>query len=419
MRRIMSTDALTETSLSRKKLEELFATFNQVSVDLGSRYRELETRVAQLNSELAASHSARLQELTEKEQLAAKLGSLMDALPGGVLVIDSSGYVLEETSSAQRILGQSVKNLNWKEIVKKSSRDHLMLNGEVSLENGVRICISSSSYGESGEIVILLTDVSENYRLRKLIDREERLSELGEMSARLAHQIRTPLSTAILYLSHLPTQPESIESFPVAKKILDRLRQIESLTDGMLSYIRGEGRSLSEFSLEKVFEEVKDANIIQVERFGGELELDLPDIPCPYFGDREAIFNSLSNLVDNSIKAARFNPCIRMSLSLQGSFYQLTVEDNGPGISESIRDHIFDPFYSNRSGGTGIGLAVVHSAVKACGGEIAIRTAIGGGALIEMLLPIGKFQKSNWNEIGNTHNYSSRQCGTMGDVANG
>ena len=415
----MSTDALTETSLSRKKLEELFATFNQVSVDLGSRYRELETRVAQLNSELAASHSARLQELTEKEQLAAKLGSLMDALPGGVLVIDSSGYVLEETSSAQRILGQSVKDLNWKEILKKTSRDHLMLNGEVSLENGVRICISSSSYGESGEIVILLTDVSENYRLRKLIDREERLSELGEMSARLAHQIRTPLSTAILYLSHLPTQPESIESFPVAKKILDRLRQIESLTDGMLSYIRGEGRSLSEFSLEKVFEEVKDANIIQVEWFGGELELDLPDIPCPYFGDREAIFNSLSNLVDNSIKAARFNPCIRMSLSLQGSFYQLTVEDNGPGISESIRDHIFDPFYSNRSGGTGIGLAVVHSAVKACGGEIAIRTATGGGALIEMLLPIGRFQKSNWNEIGNTHNYSSRQCGTMGDVANG
>ena len=415
----MSTDALTETSLSRKKLEELFATFNQVSVDLGSRYRELETRVAQLNSELAASHSARLQELTEKEQLAAKLGSLMDALPGGVLVIDSSGYVLEETSSAQRILGQSVKNLNWKEILKKSSRDHLMLNGEVSLENGVRICISSSSYGESGEIVILLTDVSENYRLRKLIDREERLSELGEMSARLAHQIRTPLSTAILYLSHLPTQPESIESFPVAKKILDRLRQIESLTDGMLSYIRGEGRSLSEFSLQKVFEEVKDANIIQIERFGGELELDLPDIPCPYFGDREAIFNSLSNLVDNSIKAARFNPCIRMSLSLQGSFYQLTVEDNGPGISESIRDHIFDPFYSNRSGGTGIGLAVVHSAVKACGGEIAIRTATGGGALIEMLLPIGRFQKSNWNEIGNTNNYSSRQCGTMGDVANG
>ncbi|PCI81618.1 MAG: hypothetical protein COB20_01310 [SAR86 cluster bacterium] len=419
MRINMSTEALTETPLSTSKLEELFTTFNQVSVDLGSRYRELETRVAQLNSELAASHSARLAELTEKEQLAAKLGSLMDTLPGGVLVLDSDGYVLEETSSAQRILGQPVKDLNWKEILKTKNHEHLMLNGEVLLENGVRVCISSSSYGESGDIVILLTDVSENYRLRTLIDREERLSELGEMSARLAHQIRTPLSTAILYLSHLPTEPESMQSLPIAKKILDRLRQIESLTDGMLSYIRGEGRTLNEFPLGKVFEEVKDANTMQVERFGGELQINIPDVPCPYFGDREAIFNSLSNLVDNSIKATRFNPCIRLSLSLQGSFYQITVEDNGPGISESIREHIFDPFYSNRSGGTGIGLAVVHSAIKAGGGEIAIRTAKGGGALIEILLPLGQSQQSNMDGIWNSHTYVSPQCPAIGDVANG
>lgn len=415
----MSTEARTETPLSKDKLEQLFATFNQVSVDLGSRYRELETRVAQLNFELAASHSARLQELTEKEQLAAKLGSLMDTLPGGVLVLDSEGYVLEETSSAQRILGQHVKGFNWREILKTTDRKHLMLNGELTLENGVRVCVSSNSYGESGDIVILLTDVSENYRLRKLIDREERLSELGEMSARLAHQIRTPLSTAILYLSHLPTGPESTQSFPVAKKILDRLRQIEGLTDGMLSYIRGEGHMLTEFPLRKVVEEIRDANTLQVERFGGELLIDIPDVPCPYFGDREAIFNALSNLVDNSIKAARFNPCIRLSLSIQGSFYQLTVEDNGPGISESIREHIFEPFYSNRSGGTGIGLAVVHSAIKAGGGEIAIRTARGGGALIEILLPVGQPQQSNMDGIWNTHTYVSRQCPAMGDVANG
>ena len=415
----MSTEALIETPLSKSKLEELFTAFNQVSVDLGSRYRELETRVAQLNSELAASHSARLAELTEKEQLAAKLGSLMDTLPGGVLVLNSDGYVLEETSSAQRILGRSVMDLNWKEILRTTSNERLMLDGELSLENGVRVCISSSSYGELGDIVILLTDVSENYRLRKLIDREERLSELGEMSARLAHQIRTPLSTAILYLSHLPKGPESAQSPPIAKKILDRLQQIEGLTDSMLSYIRGEGHMLSEFPLEQVFREIKDANTMQVERFGGELEIDIPDVSCPYFGDREAIFNALSNLVDNSVKAARFNPCIRLSLSVQDSFYQLTVEDNGPGISKSIREHIFEPFYSTRSGGTGIGLAVVHSAIKAGGGEIAIRTAKGGGALIEILLPHGQSQRNNMDGIWNTHTYVSRQCPAMGDVVNG
>ncbi len=415
----MSTEILNETSISKSKLEELFTTFNQVSVDLGSRYQELENRVAQLNTELAASHSARLAELTEKELLAAKLGSLMDTLPGGVLVLDERGIVREETTSAIRILGKSVRNKTWAEALPATHREHVVLNGEVSLRNGLRVCISSSSYGESGEVVILLTDVSENYRLRKLIDREERLSELGEMSARLAHQIRTPLSTAILYLSHLSASQNLSQALPVSRKILERLRQIESLTEGMLSYIRGEGSTLVEFSLEDVFIEVKDANILQVEKFGGELDLDIPEVPCPYFGDREAIFNSLSNLVDNSIKATRFNPCIRLSLSIRENCYMLAVEDNGPGISNSIREHIFDPFYSNRPGGTGIGLAVVHSAVKACRGEIAIKSSRNGGALIEILLPMDHYQQGSMNEIWNSNNYVSPLCSTMGDVANG
>jgi two-component system sensor histidine kinase FlrB len=419
MRATMSTQTFNKSDITKSKLEELFTTFNQVSIDLGSRYQELETRVAELNSELAVSHSARLKELTEKEQLAAKLGSLMDTLPGGVLVLDAQGYVKEETLSAQRILGKSVQNMNWSEVLSTKNCEQPTLNGEVSLENGLRVCISSSSYGESGELVILLTDVSENYRLRKLIDREERLSELGEMSARLAHQIRTPLSTAILYLSHLSTKQDAGQSEPVSKKILDRLRQIEGLTDGMLSYIRGEGRTLEEFSLKKIFEEVKDANILQIQRFGGELDIDTPTDPCFYFGDREAIFNSLSNLVDNSIKAARYNPCIKLSLSLQGSFYQLLVEDNGPGISESIKERIFDPFYSNRPGGTGLGLAVVLSAVQACGGDIEIKTGNSGGALIEILLPMDTCQENNIDGMWSVQTSASYPCGSIGDVANG
>ena len=415
----MSIETLNETSISKSKLEELFTTFNQVSLDLGSRYQELECRVAELNSELAASHSARIQELTEKELLAAKLGSLMDTLPGGVLVLDSSGFVREETSSAIRILGKSVRNKQWAESLPETHRARATLNGEVTLDNGVRVCISSSAYGEEGEVVILLTDVSENYRLRRLIDREERLTELGEMSARLAHQIRTPLSTAILYLSHFSSSRNISQALPVSQKILERLRQIEGLTEGMLSYIRGEGRTPTEFSLENVFVEVKDANILQIEKFGGELDLVIPDVPCPFFGDREAIFNSLSNLVDNSIKATRFNPCIRLSLSIRENCYMLAVEDNGPGISSAIQEHIFDPFYSNRPGGTGIGLAVVHSAVKACRGEIAIKSGRNGGALIEILLPMDQYQQGSMNGVWKTSTYVSPLCSTMGEVANG
>lgn len=403
--------------VTKSQLEELFTAFNQASVDLGSRYQELETRVADLKAELEVSHSARLKELTEKEQLAAKLGSLMDTLPGGVLVLDAQGRVSEETVSAKRILGRSVKNLEWKDALSTKGTNRALYSGEVSLENGLRVCISCSSYGESGELVILLTDVSENFRLRKLVDREERLSELGEMSARLAHQIRTPLSTAILYLSHLSSTEDLKQSSSLSKKILDRLRQIESLTDGMLSYIRGERRKLRTFSLTSVLEEVKDAHDMQVQRFGGELRINAPESPCPYFGDKDAISNSLTNLIDNSIKATRYSPYIDISLSILDTHYALRVEDNGPGISENIREKIFDPFYSNRPGGTGIGLAVVLSAVKACDGEIDIRSSSSGGALIEILLPIKNYQQGSIDGIWNTHINSSESLSSVGGVA--
>ena len=397
----MQTNIVRHTAPSVSKLEELFATFNQVSVDLGSRYRELEARVADLSTELALSHSARLKELTAKEQLAAKLGSLMDTLPGGVIVIDASGTVREENAIAQRLLGTSVVNRNWKDIIKAASGSNSLHAGEVSLQNGLRLCLSSSAYGDAGDKVVLLTDITEDFRLRNLVNREERLAALGEMSARLAHQVRTPLSTAILYLSHLPTS-DNQQSALVVKKILERLRQIESLTDGMLSYIRGETRAHRVFSLTSVLKEVSETNILLMKKSSGQLTLDAPADNCLIEGDKEAIVNALNNLIENAVQATHETPRIVVSLQRVDSNYQITVSDNGPGIEESIKEKIFDPFFSGRPDGTGLGLAVVMSAVRAFSGQISIKNRKQGGARIEILLPVNSLPPKSSTGIWNT-----------------
>jgi len=385
----MSTNIINTPDTSINQLEEVFATFNQVSADLGSNYRELEARVSGLSEELAATHSARIRELTEKEQVAAKLSALMDALPGGVLALDANNIIKEENPVAIQILGKSYLGKSWQMALENSATSDPLLDGELSFQNGKRISISSSTYGDDGYTIILLTDVSENYRLNNLINRDKRLAALGEMAARLAHQVRTPLSSAILYLSHLSfPAARQAKSTTITTKILNRLRQIESLIDGMLSYIRGDMNVNQEFCLVDLLGEVKAATSLQITSANGKLKLHHPNHRCVIRGDKEALFNALTNLVENSIQAVEYNPSITISLDKEDQFFRISVEDNGPGIDASIKEQVFDPFFSTRLGGTGLGLAVVLSAVKAHRGEVTIKSTSNNGALIELSIPV-------------------------------
>lgn len=387
----MSSPNLNSPKISIQQLEEAFAAFNQVSADLGSNYRELEGQVSNLNRELAASHSARMRELTEKGKLAAKLSALMDALPGGVLILDADGKIKEENPVARLLLGASFQGQYWLQALKLSAPDQFNapngLEGEITLSNGNRVSIKSSTYGDEGNTIILLTDVSENHRLNELVNREKRLSALGEMAARLAHQVRTPLSSAILYLSHLPQSDDNENPKPIASKILSRLRQIERLIEGMLSYIRGETGEYRYFSLNQLLADVKDSFSEQLETTRGHIELNCTGCECVINGDREALFNAISNLVDNAILAVDTQPIICMSLICEGDRYLISVEDNGPGIDESIRELVFDPFFSTRPMGTGLGLAVVMSVISAIGGTVTVKSNPTEGAQFMISLP--------------------------------
>lgn len=385
----MRTDTVSSPDISIVQLEEVFATFNKVSADLGSSYRELEARVSGLSEELTATQSARIKELTAKEQLAAKLSALMDALPGGVIAIDADGIIKEQNPVAIQILGRDFQGKNWLHALENSTSSGPMMDGEISFQNGKRISISSSSYGEDGDTIILLTDVSENYRLNNLINREKRLAALGEMAARLAHQVRTPLSSAILYLSHLSAPAGTdAKSATITKKILNRLQKIERLVDGMLSFIRGDVNADQEFSLNDLLNEVKDSTSLQIKQAKGRLKLNCPKQDYIIKGDQEALFNALCNLVENSIQAAVSDPTIILSLSKDNETYEISVEDNGPGIDAAIKEQIFEPFFSTRTVGTGLGLAVVLSTVKAHKGEIRINDAPDGGSIFQLLFPV-------------------------------
>lgn len=184
---------------SRQGLEQAFALFNQVSSQLSESYNMLEARVSELKGELEVVSAQRMAELGEKERLANRLQHLLDLLPGGVIVIDGQGHVREANPAACELLGAPLVGELWRQVIARSFAPREDDGHEVSLRDGRRLSIATRSLDAEPGQLVLLNDLTETRRLQGQLARHERLSSLGRMVASLAHQIRTPLSAALLY----------------------------------------------------------------------------------------------------------------------------------------------------------------------------------------------------------------------------
>ena len=115
--------------------------------------------------------------------------------------------------------------------------------------------------------------------------------------------------------------------------------------------------------------------------------------PVPAMCDRTLFRRAIANLVENAVQAAHGagrSPEIRIRIEARGERAVLTVADNGPGVAEANRQHIFDPYVTHREGGTGLGLAIVRKIVIDHGGDVGVGASPGGGAVFTVELPMGR-----------------------------
>ena len=409
---------MTQTSEKNNlELRKAFEIFNRVSAELDSSYRDLELRVSSLKTELSRSQDARLSELAEKECLANRLSALIAALPGGVVILDSRSRVQDCNPIAVEIFGGSLLAKNWNDVLAKESVSNGNLSAkEVQLRNGRILSIESSSI-ESGssensiisksteqssdlcissEQVVLVKDVTAIHQSQTDLSRQQRLASLGEMAANLAHQIRTPLSSVTLYLSQLNnSRMQWQDRKRVQAKIEESILHIESLITSMLVFTQGrrnlslDGDSPQEANIlvKDLLDELLVVISPQLEKYGAELRLPAMDQSLAIAADLDEMVGVLANLVMNSMEvfsdAVAFEPKslrpteaprgAKMDLwvgAVNSAQMQFVLLDNGPGIPEKNLPHIFTPFFTTRSNGTGLGLSVVAKTVESQGGSI-------------------------------------------------
>lgn len=365
-------------------VEAAFRSLERVSRELDASYRSLEARVARLNEELAASRSARMRELAEKERLLERLSSLMAVLPGGVLLVDEAGIVRDINPQARLIYGDPLVGESWAQVSEREPRP-------AADRRERRVSVATRTLDSTGEQVVLVTDTTELHALQSQLGREQRLRALGEMAARMTHEIRTPLASVALYLSQLrhPDIPASRRA-EVCDKLTDRLAQMEGQIDSVLGFVRGDDIPTRPVCLQDVLRQFEEVMQPRLSASPVTLSTTALDRSLTVRGVQNDLVAVLCNLVSNAIDAAQGRP-VSVDVwvaAISPGRVEVRVTDDGPGIDPAIIDRLFDPFFTTRARGVGLGLAVVDRVVTAMGGEVHAVKGRSRGAEFVLTLPL-------------------------------
>jgi two-component system sensor histidine kinase FlrB len=390
-----NTEVLNQERMNKEQLKDAFNLFNSMSAQLSKSYEFLETKVEELSGELAEVSYQRMQELAEKERIAERLESLLHMLPGGILLLDGEGRIRECNPAAQALLLPGEKNSDallgklWREVITTSFSPRPDDGHEISLVDGRRVSLQTASLGSEPGQIILITDQTETRKLQESLSQHQRLSSMGNMVASLAHQIRTPLSAAMIYGEHLQNeelQPQQREKF--ANKMMQRLQHLEHQIRDMLIFARGEAPLNDDLTLSQLLHDWQEALEIPLQQHNANCEFQMPKQDVHIHCNRDALIGALMNLVNNALEACGQDAQLQVRVNVSSQFQvEIEIEDNGPGFGSAINEQILQPFFTTKSNGTGLGLAVVQAIARAHYGEFSIVSGKAKGAIASFKLP--------------------------------
>ncbi|MER0169634.1 MAG: GHKL domain-containing protein [Nitrosomonas sp.] len=398
----MQTENVSEikpASADQEQLKLAFAAFNAASEQLSGVYQDLQHQVAQLTRELALANGELHKQLIAKENLSQQLSLLLNALPGGVIALDAQECIEQVNPAAIAILGESLVGGDWRQVTQERLSPTAIVNEWlVKLQQTAqprRIRIESSATDAAGRRILLVNDITEAYAIQEQIRRNQRLTSMGEMAANLAHQLRTPLSTALLYANHLGGDALTpVERRKFATKTIERLHHLEHLTKDMLRFVKGEARRRERVVISDLLAELHQVIEPQITQQDLQFIVQDQSMAQALITDRQALCGAMINLLENAMQASATGGKIILASRLEGKNIILSVHDNGSGIEAALQERLFEPFFTTRAEGTGLGLAIVRGVIESMGGNVTIHSAPGEGTEFMIRLPRNRGDKS-------------------------
>ncbi|MEO0529187.1 MAG: ATP-binding protein [Planctomycetota bacterium] len=217
--------------------------------------------------------------------------------------------------------------------------------------------------------------------------RKNRLADLGEMASHVAHEVRNSLTPITLYLSLLRRSlREDAAGLDVLGKAEAGFTALEATVNDLLAFSAQRQPQASSFFVGELVDEVLASLAPQLEAQAVEVDLDTPP-NIPLWADREMIRRAVLNLVLNALDVMPDGGELTITAYDGDGGLELEIADSGPGLDESNEGRLFEPFFSTKETGTGLGLSVVAHVADAHGGSVVAENCPQGGAAFTLRLP--------------------------------
>ena len=345
--------------------------------------------------------------LTEYEYK-EKFNHLFQVFSSGLIFIDDKGIILDMNSYAEKILhinkddyvgGDSqplcnMFNLSFEEektLLEKLRKDgyldnHLGYQPNVGEYKYIHLVISKQM--DSGLYLLEINDESEKIYMKKRLDQSESLRTLGQLAAGIAHEIRNPM-TSLKGFTQLLTQKATEDAKRYLTVINHEIEKMEEILTQFLELSKPSKSNFNVINIEDTILEVvnfmvpqallKSINISVTSQLNKE---------CLVLGDRQLLKQVFINAIKNGMEAMSTGGNIHIYISyLLGEFVSISVRDQGHGINDENLNKIFQPFFTTKSTGTGLGLSHVYKVIEEHGGNIKVSSVVGEGTTFDFILP--------------------------------
>jgi len=320
-------------AVEAKLLENAFQEFAKASDSIINYYGVLESQIRQLKKEVEEKN-------TELEKARGYLYNILNSLPVGVVVTNKTNVIFVNKNAEKlgsEVFSGKLNNCGQKFGELKNGKGHYRWKRE-SIVNG-----------SGSNEVIVFEDVTEFERMKDRLERDERLMAMGEMAARMAHEIKNPLGSMELFLSMLLNEKLRQQDRKYIDYVLFGVKTIDRIINNLLSYTKPKTLALTETRLSQVIKETLDFMSLSAQSRGISLEVDT----CfgePSFFDPDLIKLVIMNFISNAIDAMEgINGTIKVALKEEGKYAVIVISDNGIGMSEDLQKNIFNPFLQPRT----------------------------------------------------------------------
>lgn len=376
---------------------------------------ELISSVERAVRQVRSSRSARA--LADKiQRREANLRTLVDTVQALLLVLDENGRVVQANPAVANVAGVSQGELvgvNWvQEFIPEADRGGLqdifdrLVAGESAIVHEHRVLCrnhngtpderlvswrSSPARSDSGSLLIYASglDVTELRELERQTTLAHRLAAVGTLAAGLAHEIRNPLNSARLQLHLLDRRARKLGDASLAEPINlvnEEIARLSELVTEFLDFARPTVLAVDESDLSEIARRVVELEAPAASERGVRLTLIAPT-PVELAIDSAKVTQVVLNLVHNAVESIVDGGEVTVAVRPDGAGGVLIIRDTGRGIPDDVMSRIFEPFFSTKATGTGLGMAIVHSLVTQHGGTIDVRNLPEGGAQFRVVLP--------------------------------